>query len=138
MFLWLAKLQTDHWQDVLVGSALGLVMSYFCYRQYFPKLTSRLSHRPYAPRHTLDNPLQEIEHEDETRRHLRSRSDASPDNHNPHRETADGRGSEPYRDGSDGSDDELHGMVPRTGAQDLTETWQDGRGKISDVEAGRA
>lgn len=39
-----------HWQDVLVGSLLGTVMSYFSYRQYFPSLASELSHRPYSPR----------------------------------------------------------------------------------------
>ena len=40
----------DHWQDVLAGSILGLVMSYFAYRQYYPHLASRYSHRPYLPR----------------------------------------------------------------------------------------
>ncbi|EPQ58178.1 PAP2-domain-containing protein [Gloeophyllum trabeum ATCC 11539] len=39
-----------HWQDVLVGSILGLVMSYFSYRQYYPPLSSEFSHRPYSPR----------------------------------------------------------------------------------------
>ena len=40
----------DHWHDVLTGSVLGLVVSYFGYRQYFPSLASPLSHRPYGPR----------------------------------------------------------------------------------------
>jgi hypothetical protein len=48
---------TDHWHDVLVGSAVGFVLAYFSYRQYFPSLESPLSHRPYAPR---------IESEDES------------------------------------------------------------------------
>ncbi|KZV63858.1 acid phosphatase/Vanadium-dependent haloperoxidase [Peniophora sp. CONT] len=39
-----------HWQDVLVGGALGLFVSYFAYRQYYPPLTSRRSHVPYTPR----------------------------------------------------------------------------------------
>ncbi|KAJ9598108.1 hypothetical protein L9F63_026785, partial [Diploptera punctata] len=37
-----------HWQDVLCGSLLGLSISYLCYRQYYPSLTSVYSHRPYA------------------------------------------------------------------------------------------
>lgn len=39
-----------HWQDVLTGSLLGLVVSYFAYRQYYPPLTSDISHQPYPPR----------------------------------------------------------------------------------------
>ncbi|KAI0748195.1 phosphatidic acid phosphatase type 2/haloperoxidase [Daedaleopsis nitida] len=40
-----------HWQDVLTGSLLGLVVSYFAYRQYYPPLTSDISHQPYPPRY---------------------------------------------------------------------------------------
>ncbi|CAE6515400.1 unnamed protein product [Rhizoctonia solani] len=39
-----------HWHDVLVGSVVGLVLSYFSYRQYYPSLVSPFSHRPYSPR----------------------------------------------------------------------------------------
>ena len=39
------------WQDVLTGSLLGLVVSYFAYRQYYPPLTSDISHQPYPPRY---------------------------------------------------------------------------------------
>jgi len=39
-----------HWQDVLVGSIVGTVLAYFCYRQYFPSLASEFCHRPYSPR----------------------------------------------------------------------------------------
>ncbi|PVG02718.1 acid phosphatase/Vanadium-dependent haloperoxidase [Serendipita vermifera] len=39
-----------HWQDVLTGSTLGLIFSFFAYRQYYPSLSSALSHRPYSPR----------------------------------------------------------------------------------------
>ncbi|KAG5646474.1 hypothetical protein DXG03_003524, partial [Asterophora parasitica] len=39
-----------HWHDVLVGSLLGTVVSYFTYRQYYPSLASEHSHRPFSPR----------------------------------------------------------------------------------------
>ncbi|EMD38375.1 hypothetical protein CERSUDRAFT_113537 [Gelatoporia subvermispora B] len=39
-----------HWQDVLVGSALGMVVAWFSYRQYYPALSSEWPHRPYSPR----------------------------------------------------------------------------------------
>lgn len=39
-----------HATDVLFGALLGSIVSYFCYRQYFPTLTSPHSHLPFAPR----------------------------------------------------------------------------------------
>lgn len=46
-----------HWQDVTIGSLIGLSLSYLCYRQYFPPLNSKLSHRNYVDilhRHGVD------------------------------------------------------------------------------------
>lgn len=39
-----------HPLDVFVGSVVGLAISHYSYRQYFPSLTHRLCHRPYSPR----------------------------------------------------------------------------------------
>ncbi|KZV80136.1 PAP2-domain-containing protein [Exidia glandulosa HHB12029] len=43
-----------HATDVLSGSILGLVVSYFSYRQYYPPLDSPVSHKCYSPkRHSM-------------------------------------------------------------------------------------
>lgn len=39
-----------HATDVLFGALVGTLVSYFCYRQYFPTLNSPHSHLPFAPR----------------------------------------------------------------------------------------
>lgn len=36
-----------HWQDVTVGSLFGIVISYVCYRIYYPPLSSNVAHRSY-------------------------------------------------------------------------------------------
>lgn len=41
---------TDHWEDVLTGSALGLGVAYFSYRQYYPHLASKTAHIPLTTR----------------------------------------------------------------------------------------
>ncbi|KAJ1659717.1 hypothetical protein IWQ61_001241 [Dispira simplex] len=51
---WVAVSRTvdyrHHWQDVVVGSLIGIACAYFAYRQYYPSLYSHLCHRPYSPR----------------------------------------------------------------------------------------
>ncbi|KAG9050579.1 hypothetical protein FS837_004437 [Tulasnella sp. UAMH 9824] len=39
-----------HPLDVFVGAVVGLAISHYAYRQYFPPLTHHLCHRPYSPR----------------------------------------------------------------------------------------
>ncbi|KAL1409874.1 hypothetical protein Q8F55_003873 [Vanrija albida] len=39
-----------HWQDVLVGSALGLAISHIAYRTYYPNLKHVACHLPLLPR----------------------------------------------------------------------------------------
>jgi len=40
-----------HWQDVTVGSLVGIVFSFFAYRQYFPPLSASDAHIPFEPRY---------------------------------------------------------------------------------------
>eukprot|EP00106_Octopus_bimaculoides_P000762 XP_014768204.1 PREDICTED: phosphatidate phosphatase PPAPDC1B-like isoform X2 [Octopus bimaculoides] len=37
-----------HWQDVTVGSLLGFIVAYNCYRQCYPALNSNFSHMPLS------------------------------------------------------------------------------------------
>ena len=41
---------TDHWEDVLTGSTLGLGIAYFSYRQYYPHLAFKTAHIPFTTR----------------------------------------------------------------------------------------
>lgn len=50
-----AHLRTDHWQDVLVGSILGLFIAWVAYRTYYPTLSHNQCHLPLAPRTDPDN-----------------------------------------------------------------------------------
>jgi hypothetical protein len=59
---------TDHWQDVLIGSIVGLAFAYFSYRQYFPPLNDKYSHLPYRPRIDWDDEVEAIQAVDTVRR----------------------------------------------------------------------
>ncbi|KIK96305.1 hypothetical protein PAXRUDRAFT_826103 [Paxillus rubicundulus Ve08.2h10] len=48
-----------HWQDVITGSVLGLVISYFSYRQYYPDLASKTADVPYATRFEVKHEVDE-------------------------------------------------------------------------------
>ncbi|KAJ7685050.1 phosphatidic acid phosphatase type 2/haloperoxidase [Mycena polygramma] len=93
-----------HWQDVLVGAILGTAVSYFSYRQYYPSLSSEVSHRPYAPRIAQD--------------------DSFPGHH---RRTSS---RQAYTDDHPTTDDiidsgPLEGTVRREGPGPLREVWRD-------------
>ncbi|KAG8722401.1 hypothetical protein FRC08_002882 [Ceratobasidium sp. 394] len=88
-----------HWHDVLIGSLVGLALSYFSYRQYYPSLASPFSHRPYSPR---------IPRYQQDQAGIPSSDDKTVQN-------------EPTSQG--GESIELSGTVKR-GGEDLTEMWK--------------
>jgi hypothetical protein len=97
----------DHWQDVLAGSILGTVISYFAYRQYYPSLASEVSHRPYAPR----IPREELPRQTRLRHAYGERSSQQKDRD--HAEDIIESGP-------------LEGTVIRGGPSTLREVWSDG------------
>ncbi|GHJ86975.1 hypothetical protein NliqN6_3377 [Naganishia liquefaciens] len=56
-----------HWQDVTVGSLLGLGIAWVAYRAYFPSLATPQSHLPLAPPHYEDHGIP-LERRDEEER----------------------------------------------------------------------
>ncbi|XP_012264283.2 phospholipid phosphatase 5 [Athalia rosae] len=44
-----------HWQDITVGSGIGISLTYMCYRHYYPPLDSQVCHQPY---HALNSKME--------------------------------------------------------------------------------
>ena len=107
----------DHWHDVVAGSILGLIVSYFCYRQFYPSLGSALAHRPYAPRIISE----------EGRLHRPSSSDQL---HVHGRDETHGDDTVSPRE-----DVELGGTVRRDGPGPLEEVWREGAGVTEEEHA---
>ncbi|KAG6919925.1 hypothetical protein DXG01_013274 [Tephrocybe rancida] len=102
-----------HWHDVLVGSLLGTVVSYFTYRQYYPSLADELSHRPYSPRIK------------------REHTEVLPTHHH-HSDSSEHGTSLPQHQAPYGTGEEyeLSGTVQRPNLP-LEEVWQDGAHELS-------
>jgi diacylglycerol diphosphate phosphatase/phosphatidate phosphatase len=104
-------ISSDHWQDLVAGTTLGLTIAYFCYRQYYPCLSSKYSHLPYAPRTTPGDATRLPVHYSQTsfdsiHESLEGRLDAS---------------REPLRDS------DLDRTVQRGGPGPLEEVWREGQ-----------
>jgi len=107
---------SDHWQDVLVGSLVGTILSYFSYRQYYPSLASPVSHRPYSPRikREDDHSILPMHHHQQKP----SVSEASP----LHRPSHSNNSS--IHSGHE-ENYELAGTVPRPGPEHLEDAWKE-------------
>jgi diacylglycerol diphosphate phosphatase/phosphatidate phosphatase len=115
----LIHVSIDHWHDVLVGSLIGTLFSFFSYRQYFPDLSSPLSHRPYSPR---------IKREEAD---VLPTYNTTTDNNNTGQNPTDP--SKPHPDTYSVEEAyELEGTVPRPEPVPLTEVWRDGEGDPAD------
>ncbi|XP_045190426.2 phospholipid phosphatase 5-like [Mercenaria mercenaria] len=55
-----------HWQDVTVGSILGLTIAYLVYRMYYPSLQRLNSHVPYVSISPADTQIPYIDHRMDT------------------------------------------------------------------------
>ncbi|KAF8136640.1 PAP2-domain-containing protein [Boletus edulis] len=98
-----------HWHDVVAGSILGLVVSYFAYRQYFTSLASPMSHRPHSPRVPREENILPTSVQDAQR----------------------------FRDSDDGEQVELiDGGVPRPDPVSLKDHWTEGESAASNEPVG--
>ena len=119
---------TDHWHDVLVGSILGTLFAYFSYRQYYPSLSSELSHRPYSSR--IKDDVDAV-----LPFHRRNDSESAPvANQGPtsdsaHRRQESASQQQPLTARVEREEDyELEGTAPRPGGPGhLHDVWSEGR-----------
>ncbi|KAH8825585.1 phosphatidic acid phosphatase type 2/haloperoxidase [Flagelloscypha sp. PMI_526] len=96
-----------HWQDVLTGSTLGTVVSYFAYRQYYPHLASAEAHRPFSPRIKRDDAETTLPmHHAPRTFNLQAARDSDETLHQP---------------------DGLHNTVPRPNSAKLGDIWNEER-----------
>ncbi|KAF5331010.1 hypothetical protein D9619_005580 [Psilocybe cf. subviscida] len=119
-----------HWQDVTVGSIVGIVFSFFAYRQYYPSLSSALSHRPYSPRIARDGDHAVLP------THTANSSISAPAGNatssyqggNQEFNMGTSYGNTAYTGGAhaNSQDPYLEGTVPRPGPGSLEEVWKDG------------
>ncbi|XP_055849615.1 phospholipid phosphatase 5 isoform X2 [Episyrphus balteatus] len=42
-----------HWQDVVVGSIMGICISYLCYRSYYPSIFDEQCHKPHLSKESV-------------------------------------------------------------------------------------
>ncbi|TFK27409.1 PAP2-domain-containing protein [Coprinopsis marcescibilis] len=114
-----------HWHDVLVGSLLGIVFSFFAYRQYYPPLDSELSHRPYSPRVQEKSDESAILPTHIATANASGFSSSPPTRYSPSKFQASGSGmvnSEPYETVQLGVD----GTVARPGPTSMEDVWEQG------------
>ncbi|KAI0079894.1 PAP2-domain-containing protein [Panus rudis PR-1116 ss-1] len=113
-----------HWHDVLVGSLLGLAMSFFSYRQYYPSLASENSHKPYSPRIRAEQP---------TRESIlplhRSVNDGYPPTSHQRAESV-AHYDTPFMDHEHEESDEIdmtvpNGTVPKVAPEHMSDVWKD-------------
>ena len=122
----------DHWHDVLVGGLLGTLVSYFTYRQYYPSLSSELSHRPYSPRIKREDVLPLHHHQAPADHHDDTYPQPPPQGyHGPVSAPPIHQSLSQYRPSQSNEDYELEGTVKRPDLGPLEAVWKDGEDELS-------